>query len=167
MSLQLLHDEMSEVGSTTRHPLPKQAFQEKKSVNLKNLISPRGLLNNPSKASLVTESYHATSFKSPTGAKSIHTINTQGSPTSAAGGSTAFGRELKHICRYLDTREMQIRTEIESTQKIDVKLEANTTLEELYQKVTGQIRSKLPSQISGLGDLVKRVMEGLHECYVA
>ena len=39
-----------------------------------------------------------------------------------------LGRELKHFNRYLDTREMQIRTELEGTQKIDLKLEKNKLL---------------------------------------
>ena len=46
-----------------------------------------------------------------------------------------LGRELKHISRYLDSREMQIRTELEGTQKLDGKLDHNRQLEELFQQV--------------------------------
>ena len=76
-----------------------------------------------------------------------------------------LGRELKHISRYLDSREMQIRTELEGTQKLDGKLDHNRQLEELFQQVMSQVRSKLPTTNQTLGELVKRIMDGLSECF--
>ena len=46
-----------------------------------------------------------------------------------------------------------------------MKVELNRALEELYHQVTAQVRAKLPGTNSTLGDIVKRIMDGLHECF--
>ena len=56
----------------------------------------------------------------------------------------AFGRELKHLNKYFDAREMQLRTDLEGTQKLDARLEHNHNLQELYHQMMLQVRSKLP-----------------------
>jgi len=90
---------------------------------VKNFLSPKGFFADPSKASLISGSYHNESFKSP---------HHSSSPNSIKTGSTSFTRELKHLTRYLDAREMQIRKSLEDTNKIDDKVELNKALEELY-----------------------------------
>ena len=64
---------------------------------------------------------------------------TSHSPTGSTTLAT-LGRELKHLSRYLDSREIQIRTELEGTSKIDVKLEQNKLLQELYLQSISQVR---------------------------
>ena len=66
------------------------------------------------------------------------------SPTGSTAAMATLGREVKHLSRYLDKREMLLRTELEGTQKLDVKLEKNKLLEELYHQARGQLRAKRP-----------------------
>lgn len=77
-----------------------------------------------------------------------------------------FGRELKHINKYLDGREMQIRNELENTTKLDSRLEQNKNLSDLFHQIMISVRTKLPPNSSTLlNDLVKRIMDGLSESF--
>ena len=49
--------------------------------------------------------------------------------TESVGGGSTLNRELKHITNYFDSREMQIRTEFEATQKLDNRIQHNKGLE--------------------------------------
>lgn len=122
---------------------------EKRPLHLENisaLISPKGLSKNVSKASLVTDSYHVGANASMSAPGSVHTTNRKKttSPSQQSMVMQAFGRELKHLNKYFDAREMQLRTDLEGTQKLDARLEHNHNLQELYHQMMLQVRSKLP-----------------------
>lgn len=76
-----------------------------------------------------------------------------------------MSRDLKHLSRYMDSREMQLRTELESEQTIDGILGANRKIEELYHQIIGQASTKLPHGFSAISDLIRRVAEGTRECF--
>ena len=69
-----------------------------------NLVSPKGLLANPSKMSLATDSYHVGANKSTKSPRSMVSALISSPP--GTSGSATLGRELKHLNRYLDAREM-------------------------------------------------------------
>ena len=131
-----LNDEISEMAASTRNKEKYRAFQRDRpslpvSANVSALVSPRGLMPNPSKASLITDhNYNQSAMSAQDTYNQGKTSNH--SPTGGSKSLALLGRELKHLSRYLDTREMQIRTELEGTQKLDVRLEQNKLLEELY-----------------------------------
>ena len=88
------------------------------------------------------------------------------SPTASSMTMQVFGRELKHINKYLDGREMQIRNELENTTKLDSRLEQNKNLSDLFHQIMISVRTKLPPNSSTLlNDLVKRIMDGLSESF--
>lgn len=61
---------------------------------------------------------------------------------------------------------MQIRSEFEETLNLDIKLEQTKNLKQLYQQVMSQVRTKLSNVVgTALSEMVKRLMEGLNECF--
>ena len=111
----LLDVEVSEANSS-RHGIKRRALNSgiKSPPIVFKLISPKGMMmqESPSKASLavslVTDSLHNPSFKSP---MSVNATTSKGgkrsnSPTSGTSAMAILGRELKHMSKYLDQREM-------------------------------------------------------------
>ena len=113
-SLDHLNDEISEMAYSRRY---SRAFHQAKhsvSSNIAHLVSPRsGLMHQPSKASLVTDQL---SVRSP---RSVMQNNSQTIPgnknNSPTSSMATLKRELKHLSRYLDSGEMQIKTALDQT----------------------------------------------------